>query len=1210
MAVSDVFSAHLLIGYEPPVYPNDPVPIYEDITSGIIGVDIEFGTDVYEGPQQQIDTGLFTLVSRNSGLDPKFNSNIVEGATIEFRDSRNAEEGKTNTFFAGYITDIDVQYQRKDDPIITITGTDAFGLLQRTIVSEDIRDFALGWSAGNEGPDINGPSLTTLVSHTSWEDYVPVRINVIDPIVEPTVPGSIDNAVPYNVYLGYNPARYLPDLGETLLEVLNKYTKTNLNYCSIDYRTAPNIVDVYPYAKYNAFFWPPISDPALEFPTLNFSSDPADGRPYESILINNGYNRRTKSLAISNETRLWSGVTFDDPIESTTTSYPPFKVNENDTSVAVGLDTIFATAYVDEDSLDLYAEDIFQVVGFGSDEIQQITFDNARIEDIQNDYTYSFSQLNQFIRIKHQLSDIETINRFYDIAGITHNITPDKWEMGFTFKPAQNEIAFTYQGQEPTIQMNSLTGDSNFNFTATITDFPTETIAEVIWCLNGTNSNVNEQWLASAGTGEIGSRYKDGLQRNGLTQTWNFDDDGILEGPDFPTGGYGTGEWYVIPYIILKNGWVIAPYVMLTVGTPEVDAEFLWSQNLTNNFGQVTFTDDSRNNEIGEPDSYLWNFGDGNTSTLQNPVHVYNPAPDQTTYNVSLRVFAYGVGDEKVFNTRTRTVTLARPTMVPNFTSSANGSIVTFTNTSTNVGFEEPDAYLWDFGDGTTSTLKNPVKTYAGNASVPLTFSVTLTTRNIWEQTATVTKDVTIAALFNTGTLPVTQVRLTPANAGSNYNLMMSYLRCLRSDGTNLSLNATTTRANDPGEVWWQYPGATGDYENPPLTGTGLTRNILLYPNEGGLQFRGGGTTPGYSLNTTISSTQQISNIKVRFDDIFPANDAPDRWWDRLYINLNDSFGGFYPVGYYDLPATPNFAPRQNFGRDYTMTPIRPMPATIPYFKYTFDNTTVSFTSVETADSYAWTFGDGTTSTLKNPVKTYAGKGTYTVTLAVTNGGVVTRTTTEPVIVEAINPFNVRYVKLVQNSHTGTHAFDTPYVSQFFAKFNRNQTVQTNPTPYPVSGDPVTRTVSKAQTYSQEYWSSTGLVENPFVQIDPISATPVSTPSGSITPNRILSWDGSGVRAKSLDGTFRTQWELVQDFQTPINNILEFQIKLARYTVSGFPVTNATGISYSIYITDYLGEPAGIGGATWTHVANLTPTGIPQGTGGQPKKYIFTNLTF
>ena len=1176
MAVSDVFSAHLLTGYLPPVYPNDPVPIYEDITSGIIGVDIQFGTDVYEGPYQQIDTGLFTLVSRNPDLDPKNNSNIVEGNIIEFRDSRNAEEGKTNVFFQGFITDIDVQYQRKDDPIITITGTDTFGLLQRTVVSDDLRSFGLGYASGIvDDPDENGPNLNTLVNSEAWFQNSPIEINIIDPLIAPSVPGAIDPALPYDTYLGYSPARYLPDLGETLLEILNNYTQTNLNYCSINFRQTPQIIDVYPYAKYNPFFWPPMSDPALEFPTLNFSSDPADGRPYESILINNGYNRRSKALAISNETRTIGGTPPNETIESTSINYPPYKVNESDTSVATGLDTIFATSFVDNDSVDLYAQDIFQVVNFGSDEIQQITFDNARFEDVQNDYTYSFSQLNQFIRIKHQLTENQTIDRFYDIAGITHNITPDKWEMGFTFKPAQNEIAFTYQGQEPTIQMNSLTGDSNFNFTATITDFPTEDIAQVIWCLNGTNSNVNEQWTFTVD----GSRYKDGLQRNGLTQTWNFDDDGILEGPDFPTGGYGTGEWYVIPYIILKNGWVIAPHVMLTVGTPSVDADFFWTQNLTNNFGQVTFTDDSHNNETGEPDSYLWNFGDGNTSTLQNPVHIYDPAPDQTTYSVSLRVFAYGVGGAQVFNTRTKTVTLARPTMTPNFTWIASNNIVTFTNTSTNVGFEEPDAYFWEFGDGTTSTLKNPVKTFAAQQSVPTNYSVKLTTRNIWEQTANVTKTVTVDSIYTSGTLPVTQVRVQSAG-GDGSGLMMSYLRCLRSDGANLSFNANTVSTTDPGEVFWQYTGASGP-QVAPTSGTGLTRNILLYPNEGGLQWRGGGSTPGFLTNTTVSTTQNMNSINMRFDDpgSFQGNS-----YGRYYANVNDSFGGYYPIGYWDFAnVNPNPAPRQNFGRDYAMTPIRPMPPKIPYFKYTFDNRTVSFTSVETADSYAWTFGDGTTSTVKNPVKTYAAKGTYTVTLAVTNGGVVTRTTTEPVIVEALVGFPVRYIRFGQKNYTGINAWDTPFIFNFRPMFNRNTVQQTTPLYWFDTSN--STSFAKTETYSMQWVGGTADTNPPNI-IDPLS---------SAAGNNTRLYSGGGIRTKSLDGTFRSQWQLFGDFgTTPVNNITEFRADFSRWSnYDGTPNPVCAGISYEVFVTDYLGNPAGIGTATWTKIGDFTPTGMP-----------------
>jgi PKD repeat protein len=50
---------------------------------------------------------------------------------------------------------------------------------------------------------------------------------------------------------------------------------------------------------------------------------------------------------------------------------------------------------------------------------------------------------------------------------------------------------------------------------------------------------------------------------------------------------------------------------------------------------------------------------------------------------------------------------------------------------------------------------------------------------------------------------------------------------------------------------------------------------------------------------------------------------------------------------------------------------------------------TVAFTDTSTNSptSWAWTFGDGGTSTLKNPVYTYTTSGIYTVTLKATNAG-------------------------------------------------------------------------------------------------------------------------------------------------------------------------------------------------------------------------------
>jgi len=70
-------------------------------------------------------------------------------------------------------------------------------------------------------------------------------------------------------------------------------------------------------------------------------------------------------------------------------------------------------------------------------------------------------------------------------------------------------------------------------------------------------------------------------------------------------------------------------------------ASFTYSQNVN----VVTFT----NTSIGSS-SWLWNFGDGNTSSLQNPVHTYN---DTGTYIATLTAFNGGC-----FDTITQTVTI------------------------------------------------------------------------------------------------------------------------------------------------------------------------------------------------------------------------------------------------------------------------------------------------------------------------------------------------------------------------------------------------------------------------------------------------------------------------------------------------------------------------------------------------------------------------
>ena len=72
---------------------------------------------------------------------------------------------------------------------------------------------------------------------------------------------------------------------------------------------------------------------------------------------------------------------------------------------------------------------------------------------------------------------------------------------------------------------------------------------------------------------------------------------------------------------------------------------------LTNNY---YFTD----NSIGDADSWLWSFGDGNVSTLQNPVHQYEQSGE---YEVCLEV------SRSFYNAGTYTDTYCQAIETPNY---------------------------------------------------------------------------------------------------------------------------------------------------------------------------------------------------------------------------------------------------------------------------------------------------------------------------------------------------------------------------------------------------------------------------------------------------------------------------------------------------------------------------------------------------------------
>ena len=203
-------------------------------------------------------------------------------------------------------------------------------------------------------------------------------------------------------------------------------------------------------------------------------------------------------------------------------------------------------------------------------------------------------------------------------------------------------------------------------------------------------------------TGYSEDECKSGL---GDTQWWGGYYEGFFSSPSgLSTGkhwrccGGGYNEFY---YVVNGQSSPVASFTFTPTSGP---------CPLT-----VQFTDTS----TGSPASWLWNFGDGNTSTERNPVHVYT---SPGTYNVSLTVSNCGGSDT---TTSTNSITGSASAPAADFTGTPTSGTrpltVQFTDTSTG----SPTSWLWDFGDGSTSTLQNPQYTYTeiGCYNVRLTVS-------------------------------------------------------------------------------------------------------------------------------------------------------------------------------------------------------------------------------------------------------------------------------------------------------------------------------------------------------------------------------------------------------------------------------------------------------------------------------------------------------
>jgi PKD repeat protein len=216
------------------------------------------------------------------------------------------------------------------------------------------------------------------------------------------------------------------------------------------------------------------------------------------------------------------------------------------------------------------------------------------------------------------------------------------------------------------------------------------------------------------------------------------------------------------------------------------------------------------------PYTYSWNFGDGSTSTSQNPSHTYSSAG---TYKATLTV----TDSASPANTATSSVTVTVSTVGNPLAATASatptsGQIplsVAFTGTAT--GGTPPYSYSWNFGDGSTSTSQNPSHTYSSAG----TYTATLTVSDSASPANTATSTVSITASPVQGTPPGAPTGLT-ATAG-NGQISLSWTPPASNGGVNITSYRVYRGTSSGTETLLTSGGCSGLGALTSCTDTGLT---------------------------------------------------------------------------------------------------------------------------------------------------------------------------------------------------------------------------------------------------------------------------------------------------------------------------------------------------------------------------------------------------
>ncbi|WP_426573901.1 PKD domain-containing protein [Aquihabitans sp. McL0605] len=356
---------------------------------------------------------------------------------------------------------------------------------------------------------------------------------------------------------------------------------------------------------------------------------------------------------------------------------------------------------------------------------------------------------------------------------------------------------------------------------------------------------------------------------------------------------------------------------------------------------------------------------------------------------------------------------------------------VTFTDTSSN----NPTSWAWQFGDGGTSTERNPVHTY----TTPGTYTVSLQATNSAGGNSVVKTN-----LINVGTAPPTT---TPVTFPATADAPVKSSDPAKNYGTSTDLR---TRTGDPAYSSYVQFNPTGFSGAPAkavlrmfVTDASKAPGTLAKTSAGwGESAINWGNAPAAtSTPTTLGATTLGTWVEYDVTSLvtgtgpvafkFTGTGTDSQIWSSRETATGPQ-----------LVITPTGGPPTAPVSSFDSTP-------------TTGNAPLAVTFTDTSSNgpttWSWQFGDGGTSTEQSPVHTYTTPGTYSVTLQASNsagGAPVTKTNlisvgtappgTTPVTFQATADAQVKSASPTKNYGTTTdlrtRAGDPAYSS--YIQFN------------------------------------------------------------------------------------------------------------------------------------------------------------------------------